>query len=84
MTEEQLTLALSEALRLVGKYITRQKLRDSTDKRKICDAALAELVGKSSFTVFEAKALLGRHWTEVRTLARQAGAATATPNLAIV
>ena len=62
----QLTLALSEALRLIGKYITRQGLRDGTDKRKIhCDAALAELVGKSMFTVFEAKALLSHHWTEV-------------------
>ena len=39
----ELTVSLSEALRLLGKYITRRGLRDATDRRKIhCDAALAE------------------------------------------
>ena len=61
----QLTLTLAEALRLVGKYITRHGLRDATDRRRIhCDAALAEIVGKSSFTVFEAKALLASHMSK--------------------
>ena len=39
----ELTVSHSEALRLLGKYITRRGLRDATDRRKIhCDAALAE------------------------------------------
>ena len=49
--DRQLTLTLAEALRLVGKYITRHGLRDTSDRRKVhCDAALAEIVGKSSVT----------------------------------
>ena len=62
----QLTLTQSEAVRRVGMYIQRQKLRDASDKRKIhCDAALAEIVGKGSFTIFEAKQLISRHLTPV-------------------
>ena len=39
----ELTVSHGEALRLLGKYITRRGLRDATDRRKIhCDAALAE------------------------------------------
>jgi chromatin remodeling complex protein RSC6 len=61
----QLTLTVAESLRQVGKYITRHGLRDASDKRKIhCDAALAEIVGKSTFTIFEARQLLSRHWRD--------------------
>ena len=58
----QLTLTLADTLRRVGNYITRNGLRDQDDRRKIaCDAALAEIVGKTTFTIFEAKALLAKH-----------------------
>ena len=57
--EPELRLTRTDALRRVGGYITRQGLRDESDKRKIhCDAALGAIVGRTSFTIFEAKSLL--------------------------
>ena len=63
----QATVTKAAALRFVGKYISTRRLRDENDKRKIhCDAALAQIVGKDSFTIFEAKALLARHMSPAR------------------
>lgn len=70
----ELTVSHGEALRLLGKYITRNSLRDASDKRKIhCDAALTELVGKGTFTIFEAKALVARHCTPAADASGTAG-----------
>ena len=64
--EPELRLTRTDALRRVGGYITRQGLRDESDKRKIhCDAALGAIVGRTSFTIFEAKSLLERHFTPI-------------------
>ena len=74
----QLTLTQAEALRRVGAYISSRRLRDETDRRKIhCDAALTEIVGKTTFTVFEAKALLARHFTPAPGAVAPGGASTA-------
>ena len=73
----QAVMTQAEALRRVGAYISQHGLRDSGDKRKIhCDAALAELVGKSSFSVFEARELIAQHLNA----ATGAGAAAAAPS----
>jgi len=56
------TMTEAEALKRLGRYISRHELRHPTDRRTIrCNAALAEIVGKSSFSVYEAKQLLARH-----------------------
>ena len=62
----ELMISPKEALRLLGKYISRRGLRDATDRRRIhCDAALSEIVGKGSFTIFEARALIEQFSTPV-------------------
>ena len=77
--QRQLTLTQTEALRQLGKYITRCGLRDRVDRRRInCDAALAEIVGKGSFTIYEAKELLARHLTPTPGSAAARAAAAAT------
>ncbi|KAL1523116.1 hypothetical protein AB1Y20_018073 [Prymnesium parvum] len=64
----------AEVLKRVGRYINANNLRDMGDRRRIhCDAALAEIVGKTSFTVSEARSLLLRHTSE----SGQAGEASA-------
>ena len=75
-----MTLTQAEGLRLLGKYIVKQGLRSATDRRQIhCDAALAEIVGKGSFTIFEAKQLIERHLTPIHDARRSdtSGAASA-------
>jgi len=55
-------LTQAEALRKLGAYCSRNKLRDTVDRRQVrCDVALARVLGCASFTVYEAKALLARH-----------------------
>ena len=55
-------LTQAEALRKLGAYCSRHKLRDAVDRRQVrCDGALARVLGCESFTVYEAKALLARH-----------------------
>ena len=55
-------LTQAEALRKLGAYCSRHKLRDTVDRRQVrCDVALARVLGCASFTVYEAKALLARH-----------------------
>ena len=74
-----LVLTRTDALRRVGDYIKRCGLRDQSDKRKIhCDAALAAIVGQPSFTIFEAKALLERHFSAVGGVGQVAAAAVAS------
>ena len=63
--DRQMMMTQKEALRRVGDYITQHRLRDTADRRKIhCDAALAEIVGKGTFSVYEARELLGKHLSE--------------------
>ena len=55
-------MTMAEALRKLGAYCSRHKLRDATDRRKVhCDNALARVLLCDSFTVYEAKALLRQH-----------------------
>ena len=72
---EEPNLTIQEAIRRLGGYASRHRLRDESDRRRVrCDAPLRAALGVTDFTVFEARGLLlGR----MRTLPSAASAAAA-------
>ena len=72
---EEPHLTVQEAIRRLGGYASRHRLRDESDRRRVrCDAPLRAALGVTDFTVFEARGLLlGR----MRTLPSASAAAAA-------
>jgi len=55
-------LPRTEVTRKIWEYIKKHKLQDADNKRQINgDAALAEVFGKPSVTMFEMTQLVGKH-----------------------